>query len=180
MVDGYLVVLAGRGTQFGPGTNPRYRGIYRIPTWPSKVEAENPLLEKYIFELVSDNGYIEDLETARWLYDGLRACGRAFEIIHCTLVDASPVPKLPPFHIELGFDVVPIRGDYLSRVGRFPIDERMERFRVRLNENGLFPNVQIAQEFVRDYVTLQLPEWDVEVGVFRVAVVNEPSAAGLP
>ena len=41
------------------------------------------------------------------------------------------------------------------------------------------PNVQVAQEFVREYVTLRFPECDVEVGVFRVAVVNEPSAAGL-
>jgi hypothetical protein len=175
MVGGYLVVLVERGTQFGPGINPRYRGIYRIPTWPSKVQGENPLLERYIFELVNDDGYIDDLETARSLCAELGTFGRAFEIIHCTLVNQPTLPSLPRSHREIGFDVVPIRGDYLSRVGRFPADERMDRFRNQLNENGLLPDARVAHEFVQVYASLQLPEWDVPVGVFRVAVVNHPA-----
>jgi hypothetical protein len=39
--------------------------------------------------------------------------------------------------------------------------------------------MRTAHEFVQAYASLKLPEWDVPVGVFRVAVVNHPEGGSV-
>ncbi len=169
--QGYLVVLTQLGTQFGPGINPRYRGICRIPTWPSAFAAENSALERYVLELRNEDGFIDNLAVARGLLLDLRDSPREFEIINCVQV-SSAFPQVAAKHPLLGYDIIPIRADYLSRVGCFPADLRVKKYRSMLNRFGLFNDSADAFAYLSDYVANRLPEWKVPAGIFQVALVE--------
>lgn len=167
LTTGFLVVLQDRGTQFGPGLNPRYRGVYRMPMWPSTVPGENAALESYVFDLRNDDGLLPDLPSAIHLLANLSQSPRQFEVIHCQFVSGSPGASTEGCR-ALGYDVV-IWGDFLSLVGCFPKQDVMVPHLARLNEEGLFRTYAEAEAFRRDYVALRLPEWDAP---FRVVLVE--------
>ena len=172
MIRGFVVAFEGRGTRFGPGLNGRYRGIYRRPVWPSADARENAALERYVFDLVDDDGLIADRHVASALASELRQFGRAYEVMYCELVSAGVTPPPPGNFPLLGYDVSPIGGEYQSRLGCFPNDPRLLHFLDLLNANGLFDNVSTGLEFAAKYTDLQLPEWDVPHGVFSIRLAD--------
>jgi hypothetical protein len=91
MSKGFLVVLKFPDDALR-SKNPRYRGIDRLPPYPSNVVEEEEPLDDYVFQKKynSEEGLIPSLSLARELVNRFRKSPRQFEIIYVrTIVDTS-------------------------------------------------------------------------------------------
>jgi hypothetical protein len=85
--EGYLVVLknvadAGYTESFG------YKGIDRLPPYPTDEETEAEALDAYVFgDFKNEDGLIPTLEAARILLKQFSGSLRKFEIIFCRVIN---------------------------------------------------------------------------------------------
>ena len=104
-IAGFIVVRRENPYSSRALYNPCYRGICRIPTWPSDDSRENALLEQYVFELRNDSGVIEREDVARHLASELeKVSGRGFEVLACAEIQDQQTQNSVKWPL-LGYDV---------------------------------------------------------------------------
>src|SRR2546425_8550530 len=163
---GYLVVLA-EPTEFLEGSkNINYRGIDRLPPYPSKFPEEGQAIEEYVFgEYKSEEGVIPSLEKAKELLALFRDSPRLYEIIYYETLDEAGLANKSGKGEFLGFDVALSKGDRWSILADFPEHPAMDRWASRVNDHGLFDSVDLAEGFLSDYRRLGLPDCDMNLQV---------------
>lgn len=145
-MKGYLVVLS-VPVRISP-LNPRYRGLFRGPGWPTGIPEEEEPLDNYVFgPYMSDpeGGLIPTLDLARELLGRFSRSPREFEIIYCKTPDEGNFDYSYSF---LGYDVASVLP-FWSAVADWPTSEGFERFGESLNEFGLFPDLELAERFIQ-------------------------------
>ncbi len=150
-IKGYLVVLKDPlawATQTENVRNPSYRGVWRIPTWPSRYLEENAPLERLIFEVNDARGCIPTISEAQRLLAELSVSAYSF---------ASVFAPFAASRLSLGCGQPPapctVRGRaaagwlYSSpwRKGRSPLHSA---FRISSLNRNAFPPVM--SELVKD------------------------------
>ena len=145
--EGYLVVLV--ESEYVLPTNPRYRGLYRLPPYPSRVPEEEQAVEDYVFgSYKNKEGLIPESALARELLTRLSKSPRRFEIIYArAYAGGRELLQAEPLHF-LGYDVG-CPSPFWSIVGDFPIE--LSSHSARLNEYGLFKEVGDAEAYLRAY-----------------------------
>lgn len=164
--QGYLLVL--RQPEILP-TNPRYRGIDRMPPYPSDIMEEQGALDDYVFgHYKNKEGVIPSLELARDLLSRFASSPRQFEIIHVRTAGPTMSPPMDtPGYRFLGVDVA---GDapFWSIVGDLPNEPAAVALQAGLNQYGLLHSLEDAQAYLdayishwADYVHGPLKFWEV-------------------
>jgi hypothetical protein len=155
--SGFLVVrsvepfrLAGKGS-----LRLRYRGVDRVPPYPSDDEDEQEAVEQYVFGNYKDDAtnLIPSFDAAVRLQRSLSSSKHRYEILFCC-EDPKAVQGIEErgVHVEhLGYDVAAIRGDYWSIVADFSANDWAARFRSCLNALGLFTRKEDAEAYLREY-----------------------------
>jgi len=144
-MKGYLVVLP-IPVRLSP-LNPKYRGLFRGPGWPTGIPEEEEPLDDYVFgPYMSDaeGGLIPTLELARELLGRFSPSPREFEIIYCQTPDEDDSQCSYPL---LGYDVASVLP-FWSVVADWPTREGFEQFAESLNDYGLFSDLQQAERFI--------------------------------
>jgi hypothetical protein len=171
-LNGFLVVLAPGQEGTTGRRNSRYRGLSRIPSYPSKYDGENPVLDRYVFELRDDNGLIPTLSIAKDLQRALAAQSpRQFEILRTAMMRGDDTPHPSTGHF-LGFDVTTSKGEFWSIVKDFPSDATVDSFANRLNDNGLFSDMGDAFDYLAEYQQRRFPDYDMPFAVFSAELVD--------
>lgn len=182
--SGYLVVQTEivRSPRRGDTSQvrPLYRGIDRVPAYPSEHSQEAAALDFYVFGACKDSrtNLIPSLDTARRLRDWLSTGGRQFEVLLCCEDSRCPlVLQLPVLErVPLGFDVAGIKGDYWSIVADFSQSAWAKPFFTRLNQNGLFDRRMDAEEYLQGYIRHGEPDPEGQEVVYVVQVRDEPGS----
>jgi hypothetical protein len=167
-MKGYLVVLV-RSEEWQHSLNKNYRGMDRLPAYPSNLPEEQSALDEYVFgKYKNKEGLIPSLKKARNLFDLFRWSPRSFEIIYCEVYKNNQELQGKSHCKFLGYDVAGIGGDFWSPVGDFPIEWYMRPFLMQLNEHGLFSTYGDAAAFLYEYRTRRLADYDLPLTVFSV------------
>ena len=171
---GFLVVLPEpefRG-EVGRSINPRYSGVDRVPTYPSKYREESTAIDEYVFGDFKDmeSNVIPSLPKALDLLKMFSASPRTFEVIFCCDgPDAESLQRLNKDKIvHLGYDVAVVTGDGWSIVDDFSGSEWAAHFAERLNQNGLFAARSDAESYLREYRRHSEPDHDMDFDVVYV------------
>jgi hypothetical protein len=149
---GYLIVLAeAKDWAVTPENllNPSYKGLFRIPAWPSEHPEESEALDKYVFHEKDDTGFLPEINVVQRLMTMLRRSPRQFEVIFCSEAEENESDDRPAV---LGYDVAARNGDFWSIVGDFPHEPAMARFLSLLNKNG-------CSDALLTRVTTWTPTW---------------------
>lgn len=145
---GYLVVL--RDPEIRSGSNPKYRGVYRMPPYPTSIPEESVVIDDYVFGKYKDSdGLIPTLALANQLVDGFSDSPREYEIIYVETLDAPVDDSKEEFDL-LGFDVA-CGAPFWSIVADWP-KKKHDLHNSKLNQNGLFPNWHDAHNYLVDYL----------------------------
>jgi len=144
-IKGYLVVL--RVPVRLARSNPKYRGLYRGPGWPTRFPEEEEALDAYVFgDYMSDSegGLIPTEQLARELFSRFSASPREFDVIYAQ----TPHEERPgsPYPL-LGYDVA-CASPFWSILADWPVRQGFESFKGLLNENGLFSDPAHAERFL--------------------------------
>ena len=168
--EGFLVVLRRPGDLLP--TNPRYRGLYRAPPYPSDDPAEQAVLEDYVFgSYTNEEAFIPDLTLARELLQRFKAKSkRAFEIIYAKSGDLSDLRPPISGATFLGFDVA-CDAPFWSIVADFPIE--LSTYLERLNEYGLFDRLEDAQEYLQAYHDYGFDDDSPDLKPWAVFLIDE-------
>jgi len=165
---GFLVVRA-------PDTGMRYRGVDRVPPYPTDDESERAALEEYVLGDHKDDttNLIPSIDDAVRLQRSLSSRAGKYEVLFCCEnPDIVRTMEWGGVDIEqLGYDVAAIRADYWSIVSDLSKNEWASKFRSRLNEFGLFAGRADAEAYLREYRERREPDSDSPfdvVYVFRV------------
>ena len=156
---GFLVVESRQpGDHFTDLANPRYEGVWRVPSWPPDLAQEQDAMSYYVFSPdVKDEctNVILSLERVQDVHRRLSQGGRAFEIIFCCPgADSEDLSRLGPLRWEhLGYDVAVIAdGDYWSIVADFCRSDWAVPFQSKLTDHGLFDNKCDAEGYLGQYI----------------------------
>jgi hypothetical protein len=140
-----------------PGINPKYRGIDRIdipdlPSNLSKAELINNSIEKYMESRdlsVTDGEFLRDYKLASEIANVFTINNEKQEIYEVIQVIDEDVeqPKNMDF---LGYDVISV-NEHGSMIVDFFNEEipEFEKYKRSLNDNFLFHDKSLAQEFSR-------------------------------
>ena len=171
-LNGFIVVRRENPYRSRTIHNPAYRGMCRIPTWPSDDPREDALLDKYVFELRNDAGFLDDEGVARQLASDLeKASGRGFEVLACSEIVAPEATSLVLRHV-IGYDVAGRDPAFWSIVLDFPLTHASEPFLRQLNAEGLFSSAVAAEDFLRLCRKFNLANSERTVfAVFRIHLV---------
>ncbi len=166
--SGFAVVLS---SNEGPSTyNPRYRGIGRMPSYPTEYIEEAPVLDDYVFADYKslETNLIPTYARAVELWERLRISRREFDLLAwCSGPNDAFLTHFSAQKRILGYEVAGISGDYWSIVDDIPSTTWTERYRQQLNSNGLFDDRSVAEAYLSDYRQRQEADWDsaFEVGL---------------
>ena len=165
-VQGYLIVLD-RPECHKNVLNEKYKGIDRVPAYPSSFEQEEPAMDLYVFgDYKNEEGFIPSLDKALELWRGFSCSPRDFEILFCR--DHTFDKSFSANHVYLGYDISSVGGDFWSIVGDFPSHPAMQQYLTSLNNVGLFESASIANSFLDDYKKLELADYDIDFLVFEL------------
>jgi len=172
---GFLVVMV--LPEYHNNRNRRYRGVDRMPEYPSTYIEEAYAIDEYVFGDFKDKdtNLIPTFDRAVKLYRLFNSSSRAFEIIFC-----SPTPdnaqdcKLGTgADLEmLGFDVAGTSGDCWSIVQDIPGSDWTLKYLAALNPNGLFTSHVIASDYLGEYKLRREADFDSDLDVVHVATVR--------
>lgn len=173
---GFLLVRSPECDQPDSSSQPTiYRGIDRVPPYPSDDETERAAVEQYVFGEYKDDdtNLIPTLDSALLLYSLLQPSRYRYEILLCGsdshVVHGIDLEGLDVEH--LGYDVAVVRGDYWSIVGDFSQSDWARPFRNQLNNYGLFSQKEDAVEYLREYQRHGEVDADMLLEVVYLAVV---------
>ena len=168
-MKGYLVVLASSNDFLGRASNLKYRGVYRIPPYPSKIAEEERAMDEYVFgDFKSEEGVIASLERAKDLLELFAMSPRRYEVIYYETIDEAESAETTHALRLLGYDVAFATGDRWSIVMDYPEHVQMEKYKNLLNNVGLFDQPVAAERFLQEYRRLKLPEYEMNLAVLRV------------
>ncbi len=170
--NGYLIVLD--TVTYNKGTlNILYRGVDRLPQYPSNILSEREANEFYVFSGVRlDSGLIETLNQATDLLKMFEKSPRKYEILFCSFDDDQKQYEQEGHLLFLGVDVASISGDCWSIVKDYPCHQEMKKYLPLLNENGLFSNCIVARKYLMDYRSQKLNDYDFPFEVIAVYRFN--------
>ncbi len=155
---GFLVVCS-TWEPFTNNRNPRYKGVGRIPAYPSEYREEDQANDDYVFGGFKDDetNLIPTFARANELLSRYARSPRSFDLVYCS---PEPVPAeqqaalIGPDRrlVSLGYDIASIiDSDYSSIVEDFELGEWALPYLEKLNEHGLFANQQDAVDYVAGY-----------------------------
>src|SRR2546426_4863141 len=177
----YIVVFAEPADYLEGSKNLKYRGVDRLPPYPSDVIEEKEAIDEYVFgDYKAADGTIPTLEKAKQLIRLFSRSPRPFEIIYYETVEEAQESESDAGMSVLGYDVASPGGDRWSIVSDFPPAPEMQHFVAELNEFGLFGTQWVAQRFLEEYKRLQLPDYDMDLRVLRVYEVESSNSRTSP
>src|SRR5262249_16404838 len=127
---------------------PGYKGVYRMPPYPSSHPEEAEAMDQYVFGDFKDemqNDLIADLQSARKLLEMFRDKPTSYELIFVSNGDEEPEGIQAD---AFGYDVANAGGEWWSPVSEFPRRPNFQAFRDKLNQAGLFSQREDAQAFL--------------------------------
>jgi len=147
-MKGYLLVL--RALEKVTRSNPKYRGLYRMPPQPAQFPEEEEAVDAYVFggyKSDSEGGLIPTEQLARELLSRFSASPREFDIIYAQTPDEEPFESAYPL---LGYDVACL-SPFWSILVDWPVRQGFESFKGLLNDNGLFSDSANAERFIAQF-----------------------------
>jgi hypothetical protein len=160
--------------------NPRYEGVWRLPSWPlSQPREKDPLLWDYLLgpDVIDDEtNLIPSLDKALDACCRLSQGGRAFEVIFCCAgPNSKDMDRLRGGKLEhLGYDIALIaHGDFWSIVADFCTHDWAVPFKSKLNEHGLFDTRLWAQAYLKQYALHGEAHSDIEWDIVYVVRVRK-------
>lgn len=146
-MKGYLVVLS--PDEAPPPGNLVYRGIDRLPPYPTSTPGEEGALEAYLVGGYKDaEGLLPTRESALELARRFDSSPRSFEVIYVRSIDEGR-DSSDSARTFLGYDVA---GDtpFWSIVGDWA-DPTLADLLRRRNASGLFNRWEDAKEYLKEY-----------------------------
>lgn len=171
---GYLVVLK-TSYESDISLNKRYRGIDRLPPYPTDIVEEKDALKQYVFgDYKNEDGFIEEISNAHELEEKFDISNREYEIIFCISKLDKSINKENDFSGKLlGYDIADCKTPFWSSLNDYPTDKYMSKYLSELNESGLFDSIENAMEYLKDYIELKLPNYDLRsLGLIGIYVIR--------
>lgn len=169
--QGFLVVVRSPKDAL-QSSNPCYRGLDRMPPYPTENDAVEEALDEYVFgEYKNEEGVIPSLDLAKELLKRFNSLSQKFELIYTLSCDEARPALQPQEFTSLGFDVA-CHAPFWSPVGDLPIGVEIKSFRDRLNEHGLFAFFEDAKEYLAAYRSQWLEDSETVLTIWEVYLVK--------
>jgi hypothetical protein len=178
---GYLVVLRNAGPTVSP-RNPVYRGLYRVPPFFQERFAEG-FDDPYLVDPdVTPEGLLPSRAVADRFIERFSEDYRPgeLEVIAVRPIEVGDGTDGEGEALRLGFDVAALSPFWsiLADISVDPnTDKRLAEFLLALNENGLFPEPDLARTYREYYTTVSTDAAAVNLYIWDVREVSPEERA---